>query len=84
MTIDGIDFSVLSLRPAKTGEMLKARGHLRHSQGPASQIQYQMALVSHVTGISLPIVHRLPASAIVRAAATVEVFTQRGPRTGTS
>ena len=84
VTIEGVDYAVLQLRPAKTGEMLKARGHLRHSQGPASQLQYQMSLVSQVTGISVPVVHRLPASAIVRAAATVEVFTQPGRRTGTT
>ena len=84
MTIDGIDYSTLSLRPARTGEMLKARGRLRHGQGPASQLEYQMSLVSNVTGLALPIVHQLPASAIVRAAATIEIFTQPGRRTGTT
>ena len=83
VTIEGVDYDVLHLRPARTGEMLKARGHLRHGQGPASQLQYQMSLVSQVAGIAVPVVHRLPASAIVRAAATVEVFTQPGRRTGT-
>lgn len=84
VTIQGVSYHTLSLRPAKTGEMLKARSHLRHGQGPASQLSYQMALVSHVAGLGVPIVHQLPASTIVKAAATVEVFTQPGRRTGST
>lgn len=83
VTIGGFTFTSLPLRPAKTGEMLKARGHLRNSQGPASQLNYQMSLVSHVTEIALPIVHQLPASVIAKGAATIELFTQPGRRTGT-
>lgn len=74
----------IKVRPAKTGEELKARGYLRNGETDAARLQYQMSIVSHTSGIPLPVVYRMEASAVIRAALTVEVFTRRGRATGSS
>ena len=79
-----VEYHRLELRPAKTGEELKARGYLRNGETAAARLQYQMSIVSNVSGVPLPVVHRMPASVVIRSAVTVEVFTRRGRRTGTS
>ncbi len=80
----GVEYSTLSLRPARTGEMLKARGHLRTSQGPASNLAYQMALAAAVADVPMKVVHRMPVTSVMRAAMTIEVFSVRPPGTGSA
>ncbi len=80
----GVEYATLSLRPARTGEMLKARGHLRGGQGPASQLAYQMSLVGSVAGLPHKVLQLIPVTVAMRAAMTIEVFTVRPPGTGST
>ncbi len=80
----GVEYATLSLRSARTGEMLRARGHLRSGQGPASQLAYQMSLTAAVGGVPIKVLQRFPVTVVMRAAMTIEVFTVRPPATGSA
>lgn len=84
LVVNNIGYSSVSVRPPKAGEMIKARTHLRQSQGEAAAMNYRMSLVTQVSGLPPQVVHLLPASVVFKATAAIEFFTVRGRRTGTS
>ncbi|MEG3348414.1 phage tail assembly protein [Novacetimonas sp. GS1] len=84
VTVGNIEYTSLSLREPTSGEAIKANSHLRNSQGPASQLRYQMALVSLVTGVPSANVHRFPVTIVMKAARAIEVFSMAGRQTGAS
>jgi Phage tail assembly chaperone proteins, E, or 41 or 14 len=84
LTVEGIEYSSLTVRAPRTGEMLRASSHMRGVETMSTRVGYQMALVSEVSGVKLTVVHRLPMSVVARAAAIIEGFRSRGRRTGSN
>ncbi len=78
----GGEVTEITLHEPKASDVRKAETHLRSGVNPLSLREYQMALVTSVSGLSRAVIEELPVSKLMEAAEYLQDFITPGLATG--